>query len=475
MRFSERFDVDRGGDDDWFDPLLIEDTRLFVDPFRIWASNEPPGPWEGAHDELLEFFNRVLQLVLRSGGNESSLHWRKAEQLVDFPEPAEFCLGYAQGTTRGSGSGRGLGREMLSAAREAIRSGLREVEHFEELALIKGGVGADRLSDIVCNVLKHRFVAYTQDVCERHNVPCRQVPVRHSSWDRVHLRWDDAGRRLPVNPFSERAVLLTPRAFLRDLPVVDPAEFWEYAWSNMNEELRTDFNYDVATNVDTDEIARLARRHPAAVRQYMSELEAGTHDPYDVEGDPRYEVSWWEDGQRIADEAPPPSISPDDDFPAFVAEVINVFRHSVEDRGDWELLWNGVRHVAERLVQKLFSSTAYHYCKANDIDLSPESNAGRGPVDFKLARGWTRRSLIEVKLANNAKFWHGIERQLPTYQKAEGVAVGFFVVVQFTDTDRERERRERVTEAADAVSRATDLDVRTMWIDARPRPSASNA
>jgi len=35
MRFSEAFGVVRGQGDDWFDPVLERDTRLFVDPFLI--------------------------------------------------------------------------------------------------------------------------------------------------------------------------------------------------------------------------------------------------------------------------------------------------------------------------------------------------------------------------------------------------------------------------------------------------------
>jgi hypothetical protein len=37
MQFSEHYRIARGPDDDWFDPLLTRDTRLSVDPFRVYA------------------------------------------------------------------------------------------------------------------------------------------------------------------------------------------------------------------------------------------------------------------------------------------------------------------------------------------------------------------------------------------------------------------------------------------------------
>ena len=40
MQFSEQYGIPRaeGDGEDWFDPLLITDTRLYVDPFRVFIS-----------------------------------------------------------------------------------------------------------------------------------------------------------------------------------------------------------------------------------------------------------------------------------------------------------------------------------------------------------------------------------------------------------------------------------------------------
>ncbi len=56
-----------------------------------------------------------------------------------------------------------------------------------------------------------------------------------------------------------------------------------------------------------------------------------------------------------------------------------------------------------------------------DVDMSRESDAGRGPVDFKFAPGWNRRALIEVKLLSSSKLLQGADAQLPQYLASEGL------------------------------------------------------
>jgi hypothetical protein len=198
MRFSGFYRVTRGPDDDWFDTLLITDTRPYVDPFRVYAD---PGPsWEGSHDHLLAFFAMVMAYIGEAGNNTSHPAWQKAKNLLLFPEPQEFCLGTAVGSPKGSGSGAGLQRFMLEGAKTAVGLGVVDIKHMEMLVLFSDGIGVDRISDITCNVLKSYFIRYTQGVCERHDVPMTTFRVRHSGWNEQFGRWVDEDHLLPVNP-----------------------------------------------------------------------------------------------------------------------------------------------------------------------------------------------------------------------------------------------------------------------------------
>ena len=111
------------------------------------------------------------------------------------------------------------------------------------------------------------------------------------------------------------------------------------------------------------------------------------------------------------------------------------------------------------------------HCQANDIDVSPEPNIGRGPLDFKLSRGAQLRRLLEVKLANNTKFWRGIGRQLPTYLKAEGELRGYFLVIVFGQEDWERMKP--IQRKVAQVNREQGTKIRAVIVDAQGQPSAS--
>jgi hypothetical protein len=115
VHFSEVYSVALTTDDDWFDTYLPADSKLCIDPFLIYESTKPN--WQGAHDRILDFFAMTFELIRRAKGDRNSPAWRQAQHLLLFPEPAEFCLGVAEGSSLGAGSGPGLRAEMLDAMR----------------------------------------------------------------------------------------------------------------------------------------------------------------------------------------------------------------------------------------------------------------------------------------------------------------------------------------------------------------------
>ncbi|MGZ5045580.1 MAG: hypothetical protein ACXV8P_12400 [Methylobacter sp.] len=80
-------------------------------------------------------------------------------------------------------------------------------------------------------------------------------------------------------------------------------------------------------------------------------------------------------------------------------------------------------------AQRLFFAVAYSYCQANNIDLTPEANAGNGPVDFKLSQGFDSKIVVEVKLSTNSRLVHGYETQLEVYKRADDTDEGIFLLI----------------------------------------------
>jgi hypothetical protein len=101
----------------------------------------------------------------------------------------------------------------------------------------------------------------------------------------------------------------------------------------------------------------------------------------------------------------------------------------------------------ENVIQRTFQAIADSYCEANNLDLSPEVNAGRGPVDFKFSRG-TKKVIVELKRSSNTRVLHGYQVQLAIYEEAEKCPRSVYVVM---DQDRDSAVEKVVEYRAEAI------------------------
>lgn len=472
MRFSEHFEITCSPADDWFDPILTADTRLFLDPFLLYTSEA--GPFLGSHAEVIDFFNAVFSLIARSTGNRSSVPWQTAVDCLRFPEVEELCLGYTARGTRGVGSARQTGQAIAEALWSAIKAGLKQITHFEETGILQEGIGADRISDATAGILKWRLASYTEGVCRRHGVPTTAAHFRAGRFDTSPSRWLPLDVSLPRNPVTGKAVLLMPRRYLRALPSINADDFWQYCFINENDTLRRDFGRDVTSHVPKREIIAFARRHVMLLPGYLKYREHEKAEPYNFSKDPAGLLHWYDETRSFAAANPVTlALSGDDDFGAFTAALVATFKSYVEDQRGWNLLWNENGSARrEEAAQDLFQGIVTHYCRANDVDISREPNIGRGPVDFKTSRGYAARALLELKLAKNTRFWNGLRHQLPAYQRAEQVRLGYFVVIVFSDQDLKKIRE--IEAAVKAINQGTSYEVTTVIVDARRNPPSAS-
>jgi hypothetical protein len=117
----------------------------------------------------------------------------------------------------------------------------------------------------------------------------------------------------------------------------------------------------------------------------------------------------------------------------------------------------------------VFFGVADSYCKANRIDISPETHSGGGPVDFKFSGGYAERLLVEVKLSKGTVI-HGYKEQLEVYKAAARSSEALFLVIdvggmgkKLTTIQRmQKDQRERGEGVAEIVV-----------VDAKRKASAS--
>lgn len=469
MYFSEAFNIPDVDQHEWFDPILERDTPLFVDPFAIFA--DPDEKWRQAHDEIIDYFHNAFEILAKSGLRRTHQYYERTLILMEFPEPKEFRLGYASTSSDGSGSGPGLARLVVAAMGEAINRGLSEMRHFEELGILIEGINKDRIGDITCNLLKPRLIKYTQDICGSFDIPLYRARLRHSVYNELRWRWDAGEHLVPLDPVSGEPILLVPSRFLAELPKINDFDF--------DTAIRDDLNLDISRNVRKSEIIRLARRNPQALRRWVTQQEALSPTPYDVNKDPKLIVKW----QKVANEAVQAeplessnAISSEDDLMSFVHSIIGKFRHWAEDKGGWRVFWdNKLSAIPEPNMQLLFLGILDGYCEQAGLRLDREVETGRGPVDFTITGDKRIRVLVEMKKLTHGEFWHGLYVQTPLYMQGQNVTHAIFLAIRDSDSSPMRERWRKLDQEAAAVSDETGLRIEIERVDILPKDSASKA
>lgn len=471
MYFSEAFCVDLTDDDDWFDPLLEMDTQLFVDPFLLYK--ESIGFWSDSGDRIADHFQKGFELLAGHHNNRRSDQYKKTVELMIFPEPREFGLGFVGTGNSGAGTGKGFAELIVQAMVEAINRGLADLRHFEELGLLVPNIGRDRISDITCNILKDKFIKYTEEICKRHKIPTQAFDVPHGDFDGLRNRWISKRANLPVNPISGNFILLTPWKFLRELPTLNAADWW----NSLDPTLLRDLNIDLHARLRKSDIFEAAKAKIDAIRPWSTAKESTDARPYDINRDPEGLHNWQKltrdfgytrglDLEEVSES----------NFHDFITRINQKFRHFVEEEGGWRLLWNDDSHTQkkERSIQLLYLGIVKDYCERYSITILREVEFGNGPVDFVFVGNQNVKVLLEVKKMGNGKFWNGLDSQLMSYMSSAECTKGWFLAVQFSSSRTERDRKSRLSAETLRLCDSTGFDLMSGSVDARPPLSASN-
>jgi len=239
-------------------------------------------------------------------------------------------FGYTAEGSQGTGLGEYLNRlllETLGASPGLVERGVR---HVEEMQLVSLGIGADRISDIAANILKHFLIEYTQRQAELWKIPVRRdVPLSNvfdfDGWD-----WIDGYYDLPVNPLTQppRAVLLVPRRIVRILPWInfDDYQRMEFGLFLRAKEIRRVLRRGLAQHVPSkQEIVAITRREVHRIDHYVDakEREADRAQPEElVKASPEL----CEESERLIEElrALPPGIEHAQRYQDLMLRIFNL-------------------------------------------------------------------------------------------------------------------------------------------------------
>ena len=407
-----------------FDTILDLDSMMFVNFLRVRDSNTPE--IAGAYDHIAKLFSSIGHL-LAACKKENDRFWREADKRLEMSEFEEICLGYSSRGTAGSGSGTELKQRILSIGKEIIEAGINEPEIFELVGLFEDNIGPDRISDFIARTIQDYLLAFSRRVLAELGI---------SSETRPKLKFSDG---ILLNPFNNKRLLLLPKDLLHELPI---AQEWEDISTvcMLNAEVRKEINKVIGDNWRQMTSARkkaAARKvllgQPQLLRALVEDYRDFELAAYDFNIDPLGEVSWYEAVKSIVEKEPlrieKPRIATLAGVKELVLAICQQFKTLIEDKGLNEVLYADGKARKERIAQRLFLGIAEAYCKANDLDISPETNSGRGAVDFKISGGYDLRVIVETKLTTNSRLAHGYEKQIGEYKKAENNAAAIYLVI----------------------------------------------
>jgi hypothetical protein len=451
-----------------FDAFVDVDSRLYVDPHLLADTRLPE--LKGSYARFQKHFADVVS-ILRASKQRGDFFFKKAAEQLVFREIGNTGLGYAKDDTAGSAIGPKLALKLADLAAQIIEAGITDPVIFELVGLLQDGIGADRISDMTVDIILPDLLRFTERVARDLGVSVRQQSIRGEAY------------HLPINTLHKGTVILIPRTILRDLPVANSWEDIDTVAAH-NADLRQRINPIIGDSwrsatrrISKSELRSALLRNPELLKDLVQQYKAKPAAGYDFAKDRAGQHIWYFLTRDLLEQAPL-DLSPfkpvtESNVVEVVRAICTRFKELVENNRLYKVLYNDDgSHRPEKIAQLTFFAMADAYCKANDLELTPEANAGMGPVDFKMARGYRSRVNVEAKLSSNKDAPHGYEKQLPIYDAAEKSVHSFFLLIRVDDSVARINRVAKAQSDAHAAGRrAPELVI----VDGRDRPSASKA
>lgn len=463
--FSTHFGIDPDvvSEAGFLDPFINVDTPLFIDPVLLEKCDIELVK-TAALARFREHFSRYVRLVALSK-NEGDPPWKAAAKLLDLGEPPENGLGFGGSGRSGSSRPEDIQIAILRTTKLIVSLGADDPEMISLMGFFEEGVGPDTISDFTTRVIMPELAQLTAAFCEANEVPIKDI----EGIGKLPSVVDANGR--------ERFMVLVPKDIVRHLPIANDWSDLEEA-VNANRGVRERVNSllgNVASNTVADRKAAtrsMALSDADAFAAFLAAVKEHV-DNYDPNDDV---FAYYKLKEIVANGFAGMPTGQQYNFAAGVEEVyrlvidtLKLFAHHVENGNLWEELWAGSKPKRERASQLIYFAIADSYCKANNVDISPEAHMGGGPIDFKFSSGYHARVLVEMKRSGGT-VKHGYERQLEIYLDAAQTDFGVFVVMDYGDLGQKLETINAIRQArVDAGQRASEIIV----IDATKKESAS--
>lgn len=439
-----------------FDAIIDTDNPFFINLKRLQCTEVEE--FKEAYDQINNYF-RNIGLLLKASTSSEHKNYKTAYKMFDFPEVSGINLGFSKGKG-GTGFGPQLRRQIIKDAFEIIKTGSDQPEIFHLTSLFEENVGPDRLSDMIARLVYDNIKEYTKNIYKKLGITQERYPEYKFTDDLVK------------NPYKDCPILLLPKDILHDLPI---AKGWDDIdrVCQENNAIRAEINesvakewYKMTSRYRKEYLKKYIFNNPEKLKKVIRAYENIKVEAIDIELNPERLIDialiQLNNDTLVKSDKCKDSLSSS-------IEILNEFKHWVENQKGYSVFEKCDNRDLEKIVQRTLHGNAVYYCKVNNLDISPESNTGRGPVDFKISRG-EDKTVIEIKLSSNPKTLHGFEVQIEEYAISEGANNKIFLLV---DNVEAQSRIEAVYESYKRRKEQGENPAKIILIDAKPKESAS--
>jgi hypothetical protein len=485
--FSDRFAIDPGllEKHGALDVSLVTDLPLFIDPFLLFNSKNPE--YRRLHDDLIRYL-----VFLRDKAKAGPVSVALLRAWYCFPEVKQTWLGFSLKGNQGSGLGidfaRALHENLHRLFPEFGAEKITKGSHLEKVCLIREGVGRDNISDFVTNLIKEFLCSFTEAFVRTHLTAdqVRTVWIKNAVFNYEVEVWESKKHTLPW--IDSDYVILCPKDLLtRDENWINKNDllhrFEDIPPAIPDEQLR-----GLVSNYFERMLPRHARREPNQKEYAEAARRTILEFPQMIDYYIRAKEQEGEQATSIASEKVHLTeqllivqlkelrrlLEKNTQFYSVVGNTyeeahrrVAYLKDVIENKGGHRLFYSADRPIhREQDLQIAYRLVWY----GSPSDVSSEVNDGRGPADFKIARGAADKTIVEMKLAKNSHLKRNLERQAEVYKAASDAAHAIKVILFFT-----AEEEERVASILSELGLQGSRDV--ILIDARAdnKPSGSKA
>jgi hypothetical protein len=433
------------------DISLINDLPLFIDPFLLF--NSPKKEYQKLHEEIIEYV-----IFLRDETLEGNVDKGLIKRWFYFSEVKQNWLGFCLTGNNGTGLGKDFAESLAYNFSKVLKDfGNEKIagSHLEKLCLFKDGVGKDNISDFTTNLIKKYLLEYTQTFARTYlkRSQCKSMVIDKVEFNYKTRSWIQRKYTLPY--YFNDFILLTPIDLLtKDDTWINRnslfGNFNNVVSSVENIELRSQLNDYFRSRLPKKPKERditaakeaVFKKYPEIIDYYLRYKERNGNQATKISRKKvdkvsrKYITELMEFSVLLAEKTEFYS-SKDDSYSESIKRI-NYLKQVIEKNDGYKIFYEKNTPIGNEKDLHILFRLAWFNTK---YSVDSEGNNGRGPVDYKVSKGFSDSTLIEFKLASNSKLEQNLKKQLDIYLDANRTKKGIKVILFFTKAQEEKTTR----------------------------------